>query len=214
MKQIYCRNHKLLRQIILTSYLSSLSIILAKVFNTFDHQLMTFTNIMGLKIFKIDKDFLVYVQFLPLILMSFYVPWYLSCMGASLADVIIFYLITKSKIFAFEPLANLFSVIFFALLPGLLLQKKDHFFKFYLVIVIISGLWKICNWYFVFKYRFKIIIIQSLNPMGKILTQIIELNLFIRCSLVFVTSFLIVILLKELFKRLQFLTDAYELDKK
>ncbi|MFT2805053.1 hypothetical protein [Candidatus Phytoplasma asteris] len=39
-------------------------------------------------------------------------------------------------------------------------------------------------------------------------------GLFIALPLVFVTSFFVVILLKELFKRLQFLADTYEFYKK
>ncbi|MGL9687244.1 MAG: hypothetical protein ACQBVK_00320 [Candidatus Phytoplasma sp. TWB_XP] len=219
MNNNFNRNQKLLRQIILTSYLASLSIILTKVFYTFGNQTTTFTTIPGLNIFRTHTDFLVYVRFLPLIVMSFYVPWYLSCMGASLAEAIGFYLMPKTQSFGFEPVANLSCVIGFALLPGLLLQQKDHFLKFYLVITFVSGLYQVCNWYNVLKYRLKIDLFkkttwQAKTPMKTILIEILKADLFIRLSLVFVTSFFVVILLKELFKRLQFLADTYEFDKK
>ncbi|QBF23980.1 hypothetical protein ['Catharanthus roseus' aster yellows phytoplasma] len=215
MNNNFNRNQKLLRQIILTSFLTSLSIVLSKILQIiFPDKTTSFP---GFHFINIDVNILVYVRFLPLIVMSFYVPWHLSCLGACLAETIGYFVGYGYEFgYQFELIANLACVLSFGLLPGLLLRPQDNFLKMYFVVVLLSALYQTLYWYVMLKWWWtaEINIFSQDITIQQIATTMVNKGLFIALPLVFVTSFFVVILLKELFKRLQFLADTYEFYKK
>ncbi|WP_349402021.1 putative membrane protein [Candidatus Phytoplasma solani] len=190
-QNIYHKN-KLLRQIILASFLSYLPVAL-------DYFLKGLTNI-SIGVFSI-KSFTPYFIFLPLIIMSFYVPKTLACIGAFLSETLMFFLRAQKK-YCYSPITSLFCVLCFVLIPSCFLKKEDSFYKFYCVILFSTILFQILSWYNVLKYRFKISFSDIPN-----LNKKLQYLFVMRLPVVIIIAFILVVILKKLFQKLDFFQE-------
>ncbi|MBP5836073.1 hypothetical protein [Candidatus Phytoplasma meliae] len=197
------QKQKLLRQIILTAFFSCISLVLSQCFKEI--------RIPSIKAISLPLSaFTLYFVFLPIILLSFYVPCYLACLGAFLANSFKYLMVDANPKFCYEPLSALICVLSFALIPSLFLKKTDHIVKFYLVILISSLLFQMVDWVLALKYRYHIDVWDvSLHTKLPQIVSIIKTYFLIRLPFVFIVSSVMTIMIKELLKRLSFLASSY-----
>ncbi|MBS2126232.1 hypothetical protein J8J04_00735 ['Fragaria x ananassa' phyllody phytoplasma] len=197
------QKQKLLRQIILTAFFSCIPLVLSQCFKEI--------RVSSIKVILFPLSaFTLYFVFFPIILLSFYVPCYLACLGAFLADVFNYLIVDTNPKFCYEPLSAMMCVLSFALIPSLFLKKTDHIVKFYFVILISSLLFQMVDWVLALKYRYHIDVCDAgLHTKLTQILSIIKTYFLIRLPFVFIVSLVMVIMIKELLKRLSFLTSSY-----
>ncbi|MFP7699488.1 MAG: ECF transporter S component [Candidatus Phytoplasma pyri] len=187
------KNLIILKQIVLVSLLSALSIVLTKI-----------NNIIPLKPknIKLFRNFDYAIKFLPLIIMSFYVPFYLSFLGSFLSETLGFFL--KNLKYAYNPIISIIIAILFGVLPGLILKKKDSYFKFYIFFVLISFFYQIFNTLsFIFFNKYLCGNSSNIN-----LLTIIKKNYILWKSLsILITPFFLTFIIKKIINSLNFFNE-------
>ncbi|CAP18467.1 conserved hypothetical protein [Candidatus Phytoplasma mali] len=184
----------ILKQITLTSLLSSLSIVLAKINNTIplNNSIIKFRN----------YDYT--IKFLPLIIMSFYIPFYLSFLGSFLSETLGFFLINNHQKYTYNPIISIIIAILFGILPGLILKKKNSYLKFYIFFVLISFFYQIFNT-LSFIY-FNIYYYQDNNNIN--LWNIIGKKYILWKSLsILITTFFLTFIIKKIINSLNFFNE-------
>ncbi|WP_334330950.1 ECF transporter S component [Candidatus Phytoplasma prunorum] len=184
----------ILKQIILTSLLSALSIVLVKMNNIIQ------LNIQIIKFRNYDYA----IKFLPLIIMSFYVPFYLSFLGSFLSETLGFFLINNNQKYTYNPIISIIIAILFGVLPGLILKKKNNYLKFYIFFILISFFYQIFNT-LSFIY-FNIYYYHDNNNIN--FWKTIEIKYILSKSLsILITPFFLTFIIKKIINSLNFFDE-------
>ncbi|WBL31372.1 hypothetical protein [Candidatus Phytoplasma sacchari] len=183
------KKYSFLKEIIITSFLSSISIIFRMLLFSIRKNFIYFYYFFY-RIFLVD--FFALLSIIPFLVLPFYSRIFFSFLGSFISEISWFFL--RGSKFIFNPFLSFFYAICWGILPNIFLKNKKSFLKIYFSLTIIIF------FHFVFYILLNILFINSLlfsNINKKILSlnflnqKVFKNILLARFFLLFLNSFII-----------------------